>query len=1493
MLLLILTAISALVMRPAKTTSLTCLSVFEEVYHRYLIQPYLIGDVVSFNLDEYGVGSNRRYEVKMKEGIPPEALYIKKKLFNTDQSVTELPYEGCNSKVQLKFGFDIVLLCDETVLLRLNLDYPKMKYNILGKIRIGDEDISSRCFSLSMNNDTEVIDVLCESRDKDVRLFRFYENLTDWYSTPELVSSSYGEYSAANTDPEFVYTKIGAASVIIINTPQVPVLQFSFRAYRIDQENYQLLDLEEYSLENQRIDLPVDKQRIVRKLIAFNKNTLLIITADPDDHYIHECRFTRDYSTLQCLNETTNIWYPGTEQFLTAAKNQRSDIDIYFFHNQIFDAGEFQQDGNFYWNRRFEEATPDKNFTHIFYSSQISEVVYYFGSTKGNPNAGDLTIVFNSEDSSYEYIPWKGDRSGFAYLVHSYTDGYHTIYFEIEGSRLTTYELQPTIAILDTSLLPSGGSFGLEFTCRSDGLNGELTDHTTLNVSVLQDPNEEMKIKIPKLAAYVRTMKLWIPSTSDNIMANAPIVSLASPDPEIELIDGSLSKKKLLWDNIELRGTINFRGLNENLVSIWNETAIQFIYCTFEIFEDLVHCEKSKFPLLNITKERVLDIFLISDRIIAAIKVCDEDELGVCFLRLRKLNYLGIETEPKDYRQVSPNLAKFLVYNEIVMLQIVGSSIGSDMFSLFYTQIQVAEDVHWHEITEYKKISKNLCPIKLSSVYRSKFSFYVISQCHGDIRMMIYSVNFYLLDVQQSFSGGIFTYPATSRFMVCSTNSSINIIDKQRHKIISIYASQEDTVFSLPFNQYNLTKIIDCMCDQRRDLIQVLGSDDSGEVKMLINYRNDRTSSVLTRVHSIVKLESWAQGISKIINYSDDFIMCLVLDKTAERHEIIRIQTSVPLLSLSLTNALQPKQKNVTLNFEVPGRTPKFYQHTFEMNLQDFDNKFSIVLRKDHAKTKIMTDLAIELESRCQITGTYLQASCSNNNNYEVIDRIPLIPEFLGKNVSYFDSCSQLNFVLAYVVDELGLDTAYLFDLDKKELVKNFTAKDITSISCRLKMKTDEKGNSKPQPYFFLMVTDEKNMNSVLAIYQDSRKNSTSKGETTQQWRLVSSSLYIDGYDRAVFEDGPRDTFVVAAYASKYGFNLIIRVLWLGEDGELYSNQDYSRINRKIISHIDILTVNSEIFALYSEEYEMEFRVVYLKLAANNSFIENHYATFMMSKYIPSMYTNDRFDCGGIKSTGLKGSISLRCVFLDQQIYSYLVFIDVLISEEFKKTMTLNLSVKQLLINVPNLVPMFVQLQNEFIVVESFNATASNLDRPYHDGEMALIFYKGAASKIALPFHAFLYPYKIITSNSKTLPKDRFNFTDLSAYFFFDNSSKLMVHVNLMNSPEPFIRFKTTPLSLKITNMNNIPPESNITFTLMNGSSLDNLLGDFIDLDSLNPNRSMIEEKKHMLLIICFAGVLMIVLSISLLSCVGDKKQKLDIIEAIENTEYSIFPNDK
>ena len=176
---------------------------------------------------------------------------------------------------------------------------------------------------------------------------------------------------------------------------------------------------------------------------------------------------------------------------------------------------------------------------------------------------------------------------------------------------------------------------------------------------------------------------------------------------------------------------------------------------------------------------------------------------------------------------------------------------------------------------------------------------------------------------------------------------------------------------------------------------------------------------------------------------------------------------------------------------------------------------------------------------------------------------------------------------------------------------------------------------------------------------------------------------------------------------------------------------------------------------------------------------------------------------------------------------------------------------------------------------------------------MVLIFYKGATSRITAPYLPLLHPFKIISSNSWTLPKDKFNMTDVSAYFFFDSDFKLMVHANLMNSPNPFIRFKTTGLSLEISDMNNMPLDSAATFFLMNGSTINLLLGEVIDLDSLNPKRTMINEKKNMLLALCFVGLALIVLAICVLSCVGEKKQRLDIIEAIETTEYSIFPNDK
>ena len=1474
-------------------------------------------DTDSINIDFLTFGNNRQFEVITDKKLNDNSIQITSRLQRTYFS--EIPVQTCSSSsIKQMIGTqDIFVLCsDNNTLMRFNMDYTNIMYQMARQRNItSDGDIF--CKKIHINPVHLTIDIFCENKtNNNILLFIYNQDLSLWNDDEgeesaeekEKLNSPIVLYKdediSVNIDNINVkYVKIYLWVHMIIYNKYVVLESYKILTYRI--ENKTLFFVNKYMVSDRTIDVIVssndNNELIINNLFIVNNDDIKIMICNDQNNFIFSCRFTRDYSTLRCDSNYYTIYEAGCDTYVNMmGRTYNGLLTVSSFNKKTFRMGFIvEEKQEFVWDEDTDTtiAVRLKNINQIHYEM---DVIYVIGNdiqstAQKDSQMSNIVIMYDTLAGGYTiYRCDSHNTPSYIEVIKKISKADRNILICMHGQRMTSYEVSYSSIILNASLVQKDiTEFEVRLKCTThndEDVDKLVTDWFNFKYHIIDDINSEFNISLHQIEVFRKNSMIRLPLNNRQITGNAPSVSLIDTKDVLLNVNG-ISKKDLFWISTQkIVKIVKIKGLGENLISVRNSSHLMFFYCELEFKSSLVGCYDSDFPMINLENSELLDTFLYSNKVIIAIRFCSP--ASDCHLRLLKIKSEDPdEVDMKEYKDFKPSAAKFMATRDVVLMQVVGKKKNEKDFGVFYAQMYASQHSYWDELTGYITLSGIRCPKSIVPADRiPNTDFFITSKCDESEVLIVLGVWFNIYDIKSSYLVSKFYIDGSGDdFMICASREKLHIVDKSNGKISSFLIDSPDAVFSLPMKEYNMTKIVDCMCDNRRKLIQVILSDDNGKSKLLINYRSDETEIFSRRVHSIVALKEWAEHLSKIINYKDDFIITLVMDSSGELRETIKVQTFALDMILDISK-VNTSSNNISVDFlfELPGKYPFCFSKNLTMNLVDFNTDFHLSLREGRQKTKVINDLMINLDMLMNFEGVYLDAFSPPNNNYEVIDRYPIIKNFtkaeLGEK-GFYDSCSQLNYIFAFQVNENTEDKAFLYSsIDSRKLFE-VKISDISSIGCVTKSNIDETGKKSIDAYFFLLAKNEKGMNIIGCLYRKLVKSSpANKSEGQEVWNFVNTSLSIDGYDRAEFINGPQDSFIVAAFSSKYGFNLIVRALWI--DNLLYSSEDFSRVNKEIISNIDIVASERNIVVIYSEVNDIELRVLSLYVNKNRTLAFRSIDIFPITNLIKTAATNNYFDCQVLKR-GLSGYIQLECVILDHNVYSYIVTLGLNVTTTTGSSLIVDALVIQKMMNVPNVIPKFVKIIDNLILVEATNNFSSqyllsNVIIYHHDNK--LYFNKNEQEVI--------YPHKIINSSILSYSTIMNRSTDISTYVYLHTSRTYRIHINIVDSPFPIILLDTSPLTLHIKNMNNIPNDSLIHFVLLNNSRYNYTLDNIIDMDSLKPNRSLIDEKKLILLILCFGGMFIISLLIIVLYCMDEKKERLDIIDVIENDDYSILQKD-
>ena len=285
-------------------------------------------------------------------------------------------------------------------------------------------------------------------------------------------------------------------------------------------------------------------------------------------------------------------------------------------------------------------------------------------------------------------------------------------------------------------------------------------------------------------------------------------------------------------------------------------------------------------------------------------------------ISVRALAPDGSENAPMVTYQYdgSNGVASVRITNQMVMIDVVASEIGSSVLKFYYLTFLENQEIPAN-LTVFSDIAIEICPKSLIWSPKLEPSFYLESSCSPtETRSLEFSSDYALGALRNLRYSKIVVTPITSgtKMGQCISRRQIIYINYATGEIYGLDRrefSSGKTIY--PFFQLGLLTIIDHSCISNNNAFQIIAQGQTPDGKtsnVLVTYRTDILSSVEKRVHSIITLTGQPSQVASSVNPYNDDIYTLISSSNLQSAQAFGLKLDSPLLLIDTRDIFNPLQ---------------------------------------------------------------------------------------------------------------------------------------------------------------------------------------------------------------------------------------------------------------------------------------------------------------------------------------------------------------------------------------------------------------------------------------------------------------------------------------------------------------------------------------------------------------------------------------------------------
>jgi len=992
-------------------------------------------------------------------------------------------------------------------------------------------------------------------------------------------------------------------------------------------------------------------------------------------------------------------------------------------------------------------------------------------------------------------------------------------------------------------------------------IQGEMKNSRSVSLTVLVNINDKGSINVSSdpIQAYTTSKQISVPFCSDDITGNAPVLTVTAENPKsnltfrVEHINPALDSS---FTNGSMKNIQEFFYMGEDMYVMKNLMNISFVFCMTS------HDLKSYCQMLGTSPFKdtdILDATVANEKVVTVENRNVGDPLLSIGIRdkfnpskVKKIDFPGYTAEVGEVR----------MWGGKVYAMIVGySPLNKIQKTLMRLQINTTD---WTVIGTFEtlfKIENHMCIKEIKFSPRTDTIVYLSSGCNQDVqtsRVYELSISTWFDPSQQKIATNvrlvrIFSdvFKSTD-FTICPMKTMLAIMDMEKEQVIALDLSgPEDTVYSYPLTEYDMSKLIHTHCDQDNEIFQVIASDANENVYKLITYLGDSENVPTERVHSVLKLAARPSFLAATYNYDGDLINTVLLGQSTDEMTQIRLYTGAPYVTVSSKDTIIPGDYNLVFKLDLQGKGGKNNTYTQSQVLTLSEQIWAVTIKSATDKKIALLDKSVvNLDDDIVVTGPVVKFDLDNTSTMILYDRMYPSGQFMNFN---------------HEMVKIALDEDYVFGTTSDNTLVLYQGNNqILSIGNIYSDTLYAIGNK--QGFFALVTLGDSEIFFIMAFLN-----------IDGTWKPYSYSLNSEdiedinfypttGKNRYFFaavnnEDDSIKVGVIQAVPDTASFSFISE-LSIYNDGPV---NDFDAVRLDQNNNLDYFLVISVVIQSREGKYNL-YKVENgeLVLAGRNS--------DTLIPGVKAIHNQIDFSCVLVDGSSNK----VDCLHTEVNKNSYIVRYELDFTNPWAMQKFVKISMRGKLNNVVNWKPIRSAIMGDFgaVVVENLDADTKLPIDDIKSQKHLLVIYNSDYQ---------VDPYKIMRASDLGLTKQE-DLRNLEPTFFKANTTAVKLGVNVGSQQASIKVFNLDILRLVINSGLGVNDATSLRATQVNGA---NSTVPFLNLFSVNQGGNNDKKKKGVPLVYFIVAAIALVAILGVLIVFYMKRQTIYDSDAYRSEEVA------